>query len=476
MKYLVNLDLSKNQLLNTAIQNLGALPETGLTAGWIVYYTGTGEDGAGLYICDGSTWSRVGAPTDSLDQIGDVTITDITSGEILKWNGTAWVNNTLAEAGILEIGGQAGSVANALTFTGGNTGTFNGSAALTVAVPYAWAQASTKPSYTAAEVGLGNVTNNEQIKASASSIDGNIPVWSGTDGDALGAGYSVETTLVGGATSIARADAVKGYIDGLLSASDAMVFKGTLGTGGTITSLPTSYSAGWAYKVITAGTYAGIVCQIGDLIIAIVDRSGSGNLNSDWTVVQTNIDGAVTGPVSATSANFASFNGTTGKIIADSGYGASSFAAPGDIKNGTLALQIGTAASTNNTITVGTGTGFSANTASNITYDIKVGPALTNLATLMTGASTGVLRKTAADTYSLDSTLVRKYATTLATSATSYVITHNLGSQDATVTVREVAADYAQVYCDVEFTSINTITLRFAVAPTAGAYRVVVTG
>lgn len=35
-----------------------------------------------------------------LNDIGDVTITTITSGEILKWNGSAFINNTLAEAGI----------------------------------------------------------------------------------------------------------------------------------------------------------------------------------------------------------------------------------------------------------------------------------------------------------------------------------------------------------------------------------------
>ena len=37
---------------------------------------------------------------ESLDDLGNVTITSIASGEILKWNGSAWVNNTLAEAGI----------------------------------------------------------------------------------------------------------------------------------------------------------------------------------------------------------------------------------------------------------------------------------------------------------------------------------------------------------------------------------------
>ncbi len=37
---------------------------------------------------------------ESLSDLSDVTITAIASGEILKWNGAAWINNTLAEAGI----------------------------------------------------------------------------------------------------------------------------------------------------------------------------------------------------------------------------------------------------------------------------------------------------------------------------------------------------------------------------------------
>lgn len=36
----------------------------------------------------------------SLSDHSNVTITSITTGEILKWNGTAWINNTLSEAGI----------------------------------------------------------------------------------------------------------------------------------------------------------------------------------------------------------------------------------------------------------------------------------------------------------------------------------------------------------------------------------------
>src|SRR5699024_4996486 len=85
----------------------------------------------------------------------------------------------------------------------------------------------------------------------------------------------------------------KDYADSVIGANDAMVFKGTLGTGGTVTALPSTYSTGWTYRVITAGTYAGQKCEVGDLIIAIDDASGSGT-NADWTVAQTNIDGAVT--------------------------------------------------------------------------------------------------------------------------------------------------------------------------------------
>ena len=95
-------------------------------------------------------------------------------------------------------------------------------------------------------------------------------------------------------TKIATTAYVKAKIDAVLAASDAMIFKGTLGTGGTITVLPTTYSVGWAYKVITAATYAGQACEAGDMLIAIVDRTGSGNVNADWVVIQTNVDGTVT--------------------------------------------------------------------------------------------------------------------------------------------------------------------------------------
>jgi hypothetical protein len=110
------------------------------------------------------------------------------------------------------------------------------------------------------------------------------------------------------------------YVNGLLAGADAMIFKGTIGTGGTVTALPTVYNAGWTYKVITAGTYAAKNCEVGDMLLATIDRTEGQGVNGDWAVVQTNIDGAVTGPTSSVNNYVAIFDGVSGKIIKDSGF------------------------------------------------------------------------------------------------------------------------------------------------------------
>lgn len=83
---------------------------------------------------------------------------------------------------------------------------------------------------------------------------------------------------------------------------------------------------------------------------------------------------------------------------------------------------------------------------------------------------------TASRTLSIDTAVVvRKYVETLATSSTSYVITHNLNTLDVGVSVYLVATG-EEVIADVLRTSANTVTVGFAVAAAAGTYRVVVHG
>jgi hypothetical protein len=72
--------------------------------------------------------------------------------------------------------------------------------------------------------------------------------------------------------------------------------------------------------------------------------------------------------------------------------------------------------------------------------------------------------------------IARKYAETLGASATSYTITHNLGTTDVTVQIFEAAVPFAQVEADVQRSAANSVTINFASAPAAGEYRVVVVG
>lgn len=73
--------------------------------------------------------------------------------------------------------------------------------------------------------------------------------------------------------------------------------------------------------------------------------------------------------------------------------------------------------------------------------------------------------------------VVKKYATNVGDgTATSYTVTHSLNTKDVTVAVYDNSSPYAEVVCDVQHTSTSAITVLFSVAPTSNQYRVVVHG
>lgn len=120
-----------------------------------------------------------------------------------------------------------------------------------------------------------------------------------------------------------NASNVEAEIVALRKAVEAAVSKGQhfQGVVNATSGLPTvNYKAGWLYSVQTAGTYAGQVCEVGDLIICIKDYASGSASNSDWAVLQANLDGAVTGPSSSVAAHVVVFDGTSGKRLKDSGY------------------------------------------------------------------------------------------------------------------------------------------------------------
>lgn len=107
----------------------------------------------------------------------------------------------------------------------------------------------------------------------------------------------------------------KQYVDRLIAGLNEF----TVGIVDSSTPLPaTDYTVGQTFRVAEAGTYAGQECETGDLIIVIKDYEADSASNTDFLVVQANVDGAVTGPDASTDANIVVFDGTTGRKIKDS--------------------------------------------------------------------------------------------------------------------------------------------------------------
>lgn len=120
-----------------------------------------------------------------------------------------------------------------------------------------------------------------------------------------------------------NASTVEAEIVALRKAVEAAVSKGQHFQGvvnSTATLPPYNYKAGWLYSVQEAGTYAGNVCEVGDLIICVKDYASGSASNADWAVLQANLDGAVTGPSASVAAHVVVFDGTSGKRIKDSGF------------------------------------------------------------------------------------------------------------------------------------------------------------
>lgn len=129
-----------------------------------------------------------------------------------------------------------------------------------------------------------------------------------------GATFTGTVTLAADPTQNLEA-ATKQYVDRLVAGINDF----TVGVVDSSTPLPaTGYEVGQTFRVAEAGTYAGVECETGDLIIVIKDYADGTASNADFLVVQANVDGAVTGPDASTDANIVVFDGTTGRKIKDS--------------------------------------------------------------------------------------------------------------------------------------------------------------
>lgn len=115
--------------------------------------------------------------------------------------------------------------------------------------------------------------------------------------------------------------ATEQYVDGLIS----NITSTAPGIVDSSHALPQeNYKAGQTWRVAEEGTYAGQDCEVGDLIICISDYSETYK-ESDFIVLQANIDGAVTSSAdSSIDGDIVVYDGVTGKIIKSSSVNISS--------------------------------------------------------------------------------------------------------------------------------------------------------
>ncbi len=108
--------------------------------------------------------------------------------------------------------------------------------------------------------------------------------------------------------------ATKAELSELLNNNNAMLFKGAIDAESDINNSLINYKPGDVYRINTAGTYAGKVCEIGDLLICVNEKISSFN-NNDWIVAQANVDGALfKGNNNITDGHMLIASGTNGKV------------------------------------------------------------------------------------------------------------------------------------------------------------------
>ena len=422
-KFLVSIDLSKNELQNAVIQNLATAPASPV-AGQIYYDTVDNQ----LYIYNGSRWEVAGKAvlTGTLANrpaVGNVDVGTIyyaTDTYLFYYSdGATWTQtNAFGSVTAQTTYGAASGNGSATTYARNDH--THGTPALSSTAPVAISGA-------AASAGTGTTpSKDDHVHAFTPSQDLSMATY--------------KLTNLGTPTSGTDAT-TKDYVDGVAQGLDikASVIAATT-TNGT---LATAFDNGSVIDGITLATNDRI------LIKDQTDQTANG-------IYTVNASGA---PTRATDMDTAAeFPGAfvfveTGTVNADTGW----------VCTANAPVTIGV---TN--ITWAQFSAAGAYTASNGV--LLTGSNFTGVVVASGGLAVG------ATGFSLDTAIaVRKYATDVGDgTATSYTITHNLNTKDVIVSVYDNSSPYAEVLCDVQHSTVNTVTLLFSVAPTNNQYRVVV--
>ena len=493
-KFLVGIDLNKNELSNAVIQNLASAPSSPV-AGQIYFNTGDGE----IYYYDGTTWVSVLNESEVISGLYANIPAAGTAGrlffatdqQIMYFDtGSAWlqVSNFGSVTSQTTYGATSGS-GSATTYS--RSDHTHGTPSLTNTTPQALAiggagavgtgTAPARDDHTHAMPSFGSVTS--QTSFGASSANGTSTSVSRADHthgtpthdnaahstinlNALAAPTadvsmnSYKLTSV--ATPVSSTDAAnKQYVDDVAQGLNihaasyaattanlnATYSNGSSGVGATLTNAGTqaAFSVDGVSPALNARILVKNQTTTSQNGIYTLTTVGTGSTN--WVLTRaTDFDSAV--EIAGGDFTFVD----AGSTLANTGW-----------------------VCVDEVTTVGTDpivfqqfSGAGTYTASNGVQ--LVGTDFSGVVVASGGLSVG------SSGFELDTTIaVRKYAANVGDgSATSYTVSHNLGTKDVIVSVYDNSTPFAEVICDVQHTSTSAITLLFSVAPTSNQYRVVV--
>jgi len=482
-KFLVPIDLTKQELQNARIQNLASAPSSPV-AGQIYFNTSDST----LYFYSGTTWTAAKTNPYSYASAGETTDVTITAVES---DGTS---TNLARADHQHSGPGFGNV-TALTSFGSASG--NGSATTVARSDHshgtpahdAAAHSAIKISDLAApsaDVSFGTykITSladptSAQHAATKAYVDGRKV----TDLTAPSSAFSMNSQKITNlATPTDNYDAAnKLYVDqavqGLTWKDSVNLFSATNvpltgSTGLVIDGHSALDSTDNGYRILLTGQSTGSqngIYSFSDngttyTLARAIDADTHDELIGATVFIK---EGTSYGSTSWVQTNhyLTDFTGQTWVQFSGAGTYTASNGVVLDVKDFKFAPK------TDGGLATGTSGGF-----------VKL-PTNSGLGTtsdgLAVGAGTGISVSTgtvSVDVADANGRVTRRYATSIGdTSATTFTITHNLNSLDVIVQVYTVS-DGSEVMADVSRTGANTVSVAVAVAPTASQYRVVVIG
>lgn len=473
-KFLVSIDLNKNELQNAVIQNLATAPSTPL-AGQVYYNTTDNQ----LYIYNGTRWEVAGnaissgllASRPAANTVDAGTIFYATDTKLFYYSdGSTWTQTNAFGSVVTETSyGQSSADGTSTNYARADH--THGTPALGTATPNAIATgtgsagSATTPSkedhthaftpstnlsmqgFKLTSVGTPTVSTDAATKQYVDDVAQGLNIhqasYAATTAN-LNATYSNGTSGVGATLTNAGTQAAFATDGTTPSLNDRILVKDQTTTSQNGIYTLTTVGSGSTNWVLTRATDFDQAVEIAGGDFTFVDN-GTTLANTGWVQVD-EVTTVGTDPIvwqqfsgagTYTASNGVLLTGTNFTFQPRSGYGLATGASGAEIK---LATTSGL----------------------NISSDLAVGA----------GNGISVLTNTVA----IDSTVVvSKYAANVGDgSATSYTVTHNLNTRDVIVTVYDNSSPYAEVITDVAHTTTNTVTIAFSVAPTSNQYRVVV--